>query len=107
MQSRRHRRRVAGVKSPPKVEPSVRLGLRENIAQFALLVAVNAFVGAMVGMERSILPPIAEADFQIAGHTAMLSFIAVFGVTKALANYAAGRFADVVGRKQLLLAGWV
>jgi MFS family permease len=87
-------------------ETPIRLGLRENIAQFALLVAVNAFVGAMVGMERSILPPIAEADFQITGHTAMLSFIAVFGVTKALANYAAGRFADVVGRKQLLLAGW-
>jgi len=90
-----------------RAETPIRLGLRENIAQFALLVAVNAFVGAMVGMERSILPPIAEADFQIAGHTAMLSFIAVFGVTKALANYAAGRFADVVGRKQLLLAGWV
>jgi MFS family permease len=107
MESRRHRRRVAGVKSPPKVEPSVRLGLRENVAQFALLVAVNAFVGAMVGLERSILPPIAEAEYRITGHTAMLSFIAVFGTTKALANYAAGRFADVVGRRQLLLMGWV
>ena len=87
--------------------PSIRLGLRENAAQFALLVAVNALVGATVGMERSILPPIAETEFQITGHTAMLSFIAVFGVTKALSNYAAGRFADVVGRRQLLLAGWV
>lgn len=85
---------------------TIRLGLRENVGQFTLLVAVNAFVGAMVGMERSILPPIAETGFQIAGHTAMLSFIAVFGVTKALSNYVAGRFADVVGRKQLLVVGW-
>ena len=85
---------------------AIRLGLRENAAQFTLLVAVNAFVGAMVGMERSILPPIAEADFQITGHAAMLSFIAVFGVTKALANYVAGRLADVIGRRDLLLAGW-
>jgi MFS family permease len=95
------------VSSPGTAETrSIRLGLRENIAQFALLVVVNAFVGAMVGMERSILPAIAEADFQIIGHTAVLSFIAVFGVTKALSNYLAGRLADVVGRKQLLLAGW-
>src|SRR5262245_61559549 len=87
--------------------PFVRLGLRENMAQFALLVAVNALVGAMVGLERSILPPIAEAEFSITGHTAMLSFIAVFGFTKALANYAAGRFADVLGRRRFLLVGWV
>jgi MFS family permease len=86
---------------------SIRLGLRENIAQFGLLVAVNACVGAMVGLERSILSPIAEAEYQITGHTAMLSFIAVFGVTKALSNYLAGRFADVMGRRQLLLIGWV
>jgi MFS family permease len=85
---------------------SIRLGLRENVAQFALLVVVNAFVGAMVGMERSILPPIAEAHFQISGHTAMLSFIAVFGMAKALSNYVAGRWADVMGRRRLLLAGW-
>jgi MFS family permease len=89
------------------VAAPVRLGLRENIAQFALLVAVNALVGAMVGLERSILPPIAEAEYRITGHTAMLSFIAVFGTTKALANYAAGRFADVFGRRRLLLVGWV
>lgn len=91
----------------PAEAPPVRLGLRENIGQFALLVAVNALVGAMVGLERSILPPIAEAEYGITGHTAMLSFIAVFGLTKALANYAAGRFADVLGRRQLLLIGWV
>ena len=85
----------------------VRLGLRENIAQFALLVLVNGFVGAMVGMERSILPVIAEHDFHLVARTAVLSFIVVFGVTKALTNYAAGRLSDRVGRKQVLVAGWV
>jgi MFS family permease len=83
-----------------------RLGLRANAGQFALLVTVNAFVGATVGMERSILPPLAETGFGISGRTALLSFIAVFGLTKAVANYLAGRFADVVGRKRLLLWGW-
>jgi hypothetical protein len=64
--------------------PAIRLGLRENIAQFSLLVVINAFVGAMVGMERSILPLLAEQEFQLAARTAILSFIVVFGVTKAL-----------------------
>jgi hypothetical protein len=73
---------------------AVRLGLRENAAQFALLVIVNAFVGAMVGMERSILPAIAEQDFQLVARTAVLSFIVVFGVTNALTNNAAGRLAE-------------
>jgi hypothetical protein len=68
----------------------VRLGLRENLGQFMLLVVVNAFVGAMVGMERSILPSIADQEFHLTGRTAMLSFIAVFGLAKALTNYAAG-----------------
>jgi MFS family permease len=86
---------------------AVRLGLRENVAQFTLLVIVNAFVGAMVGMERSILPAIAEHDFQLVARAAVLSFIVVFGVTKALTNYAAGRLADRIGRKQVLVAGWV
>jgi MFS family permease len=86
--------------------PAVRLGLRENVAQFTLLVIVNAFVGAMVGMERSILPAIAEQDFHLVARTAVLSFIVVFGVTKALTNYAAGRLADRIGRKQVLVAGW-
>ena len=62
----------------------VRLGLRENAWQFSLLVVVNAFVGAMVGMERAILPAIAEGEFQLAARTAILSFIVVFGVTKAV-----------------------
>jgi MFS family permease len=84
----------------------IRLGLRENAAQFSLLVVVNAFVGAMVGMERSILPILAEQEFQLAARTAILSFIVVFGVTKAVTNYAAGRFADRIGRRQILIAGW-
>ena len=85
----------------------VRLGLRENLGQFALLVLVNAFVGAMVGLERTILPAIGEQDFQLAAKTAVLSFIVVFGLTKALTNYLAGRLADRVGRKQVLVGGWL
>src|SRR5690242_21367732 len=85
----------------------VRLGIRENLGQFTLLVVVNAFVGAMVGLERSILPAIAEQEFRLAAKTAVLSFIVVFGVTKALTNYLAGRLSDAYGRKKILLAGWV
>jgi MFS family permease len=85
----------------------VRLGLRENAAQFALLVVVNAFVGAMLGMERSILPAIADQEFHLAARTAVLSFIAVFGLSKAVTNYLAGRLADNFGRKHVLVAGWV
>ena len=84
-----------------------RLGLRENLGQFSLLVLVNAFVGAMVGMERSILPAIAEEDFKLAARSAVLSFIVVFGVTKAFTNYLAGRLSDHWGRKQVLVAGWL
>ena len=84
-----------------------RLGIRANLAQFTLLVVVNAFVGAMVGMERTILPAIAQEDFDLAAKTAMLSFIVVFGVTKALTNYLAGRLSDRIGRKQVLVAGWL
>lgn len=85
----------------------VRLGLRENLGQFSLLVVINAFVGAMVGLERSILPAIAEQEFHLAAKTAVLSFIVVFGVTKALTNYLAGRLSDRVGRKRVLVAGWL
>lgn len=91
--------------STPMSTP-IRLGLRENWAQFTLLVVVNAFVGAMVGMERSILPAIAEEEFHLAARTAILSFIVVFGVTKALTNYFAGRWSDRFGRKAVLIAGW-
>ena len=84
-----------------------RLGLRENAPQFALLVVVNAFVGAMVGLERTILPAIAEQEFHLVAKSAVLSFIVVFGVTKALANYVAGRLSDRFGRKHVLVAGWL
>jgi MFS family permease len=87
--------------------PGVRLGLRENWAQFALLVLVNAFVGGMVGLERSILPAIAQEEFGIAARAAILSFIVAFGITKAAANYVAGRLADQFGRKRILVAGWL
>jgi MFS family permease len=87
--------------------PGIQLGLRENISQFSLLVMVNAFVGAMVGLERSILPAIAEQDFELAAKTAMLSFIMVFGVAKAITNYGAGRLCDRFGRKHVLIAGWL
>lgn len=90
-----------------EVGAPVRLGLGPNLAQFALLVVVNAFVGAMVGLERSILPAVAERDFHLAAHTAVLSFIVVFGVTKAATNYLAGRLSDAMGRKVLLVVGWL
>jgi hypothetical protein len=93
--------------SGPAVGGDVRLGLRENLPQFALLVVVNAFVGAMVGIERSILPAIAEQEFHLAARTALLSFIVVFGVAKALTNYGAGRVSDRFGRKHVLVAGWL
>ena len=96
--------RTAAVASIP---PSIRLGLRENLAQFSLLVVVNAFVGAMVGIERSILPLLADREFHLAARFAALSFIVVFGVTKALTNYAAGRLSDRIGRRQVLIAGWL
>lgn len=85
----------------------IRLGLKENLPQFVLLVVVNAFVGAMIGMERSILPVIAEAEFRLTAHTAVLSFIVVFGITKAVTNYFAGRFSDSWGRKGVLVIGWL
>lgn len=87
--------------------PIVRLGLRENIAQFVLLMVVNAFVGAMVGMERSILPAIAEQEFHLTARITILSFIGAFGVSKAFTNYLAGQLADRIGRKHVLVAGWL
>ncbi|RZS95853.1 MFS transporter [Cecembia calidifontis] len=85
----------------------VRLGLKENWQQFTLLVIINAFVGGMVGLERSILPQIAEVEFAIAAKTAILSFIVVFGIVKALTNYFAGALANKIGRKNLLVIGWL
>jgi MFS family permease len=86
---------------------SVQLGIRQNLAQFTLLVVVNAFVGAMVGLERTILPAIAEHEFHLAARAAVLSFIIVFGVVKAATNYFAGRLSDSLGRKRVLVGGWL
>ncbi len=83
------------------------LGLKENWLQFSLLVVVNAFVGAMIGLERTILPQIAEKEFGLAAKSAILSFIVVFGFTKAFTNYFAGRWSDRWGRKNLLVIGWL
>ncbi len=85
----------------------IKLGLKENLPQFILLVIINAFVGGMIGLERSILPKIAEADFHMAAKTAILSFIVVFGIVKALTNYFTGALANKFGRKKLLIAGWL
>jgi MFS family permease len=86
---------------------NVKLGLKENWKQFSLLVIVNAFVGGMVGLERSILPQIAEQEFHISAKTAILSFIIVFGIGKALTNYFTGALANRMGRKNLLVIGWL
>lgn len=87
--------------------PEVRLGLRENLAQFSLLVAVNALVGGMIGQERTVLPLLAEDEFALTAFTATLTFIAAFGVVKAATNFVAGTLADRFGRKPVLVAGWI
>jgi MFS family permease len=85
----------------------VQLGLKNNWQQFSLLVLINAFVGGMVGLERSILPSIAEVEFSMAAKTIILSFIVVFGITKATANFFMGKMANKIGRKRLLVLGWL
>ncbi len=86
---------------------AIALGLRANWYQFWLLVLVNAFVGAMVGLERTVLPLLAQVEFGLASKSAVLSFIATFGVVKALTNFFAGRLGDAYGRKRVLVAGWI
>ncbi len=93
--------------SSEPVAPAIRLGLRENIAQFALLVAVNALVGGMIGQERTVLPLLAQAEFGLTKFTAALTFIAAFGVVKATTNFFAGTLSDRHGRKPVLVAGWL
>lgn len=93
-----------------KTEPSApeaRLGLRENLPQFMLLALVNAFVGGMVGLERTVVPLIGSEEFRIASTTLVTSFIVSFGVVKALTNLVTGHFADLYGRKRLLVVGWL
>jgi MFS family permease len=87
--------------------PSVSLGLRANWPQFSLLVLINAFVGGMVGLERTVVPLIGSEEFKIASTTVVVSFIVSFGVIKALANLVSGHFADVWGRKRMLVVGWL
>ena len=83
------------------------LGLSANMGQFSLLVLINAFVGGMVGLERTVLPLIAAQEFGLASKSAILSFIVSFGIVKALANLIAGKYSDVLGRKKLLVLGWL
>ena len=85
----------------------IELGLRKNGKQFVLLIIINAFVGAMVGLERTIFPQFAELEFGMASKSAMLSFITAFGLSKAMANYYTGRLANQIGRKNLLIIGWL
>lgn len=85
----------------------VRLGLRQNAAQFTLLVAVNALVGGMLGQERTVLPLLAEREFGLTAYTAVLTYIVAFGLAKAATNYLAGTWSDRYGRKPVLVAGWV
>lgn len=85
----------------------LKLGLKENIVQFTILVIVNAFVGGMIGLERTIIPKFAETNFGIASSSAILSFIVAFGITKAIANYFTGRLSNRFGRKNLLVFGWL
>lgn len=89
------------------MQNDVKLGLKENWKQFTLLVVVNAFVGGMVGMERTIFPQFAEVEFGVASKTAILSFITAFGITKAIANYYTGKLANRFGRRNLLIFGWL
>ena len=99
--------RDTGVSAPALTAPTLHLGLAANWQQFALLMLVNAFVGGMVGLERSVLPLVAERDFGLASRTVILAFLISFGLVKAGANYAAGQLADRIGRKQVLVVGWL
>ncbi|MEQ4206811.1 MFS transporter [Actinopolymorpha sp. B9G3] len=87
--------------------PTVQLGLRANLAQFSLLVAVNALVGGVLGQERTVLPLLGEQVFHLAGYTFLLTYVLAFGITKAATNYVAGTWSDRFGRKPVLLFGWL
>jgi MFS family permease len=91
----------------PQTASSVRLGLKENWPQFALLVLINAFVGGMVGIERTVVPLIGSEEFKISSTTLVVSFIVSFGVVKACANLVSGQLADAWGRKRVLVLGWL
>jgi len=86
---------------------NLKLGLKENWQQFSLLVIINAFVGGMIGLERTVLPQLAEQEFGISSKTAILTFIMAFGITKAICNYFTGRWANKLGRKNIFIIGWI
>lgn len=98
---------MSRVQSAPDQGSPIRLGLRQNAAQFGLLVAVNALVGGMLGQERTVLPLLGEREFGLRAYTAGLTFILVFGLAKAATNYFAGTLSDRFGRKPVLVAGWL
>jgi MFS family permease len=92
---------------PGTARPRVELGLRQNLAQFSLLVAVNALVGGMLGQERTVLPLLGQREFGLRAYTAGLTFVLAFGLAKAATNYFAGAWSDRFGRKPVLVAGWL
>jgi MFS family permease len=98
---------VTGSSTDRAAGPGLRLGLRANLAQFTLLVAVNALVGGMLGQERTVLPLLATDEFGPRAYTAALTYILAFGLAKAITNYFAGTFSDRFGRKPILVAGWL
>jgi MFS family permease len=99
--------RQATVTAAPTQIGPVRLGLRENLAQFSLLVLVNAFVGGLVGLERTVVPLVGTQEFRIGSKVVVFSFIIAFGIVKALLNLASGLLADRFTRKSVLVAGWI
>src|SRR5438128_4586253 len=86
---------------------TIKLGLRENLGQFSLLVLISVFVGMMVGLERTVVPLIGEKEFGLVSKTAIVSFIVSFGITKAISNLFAARASETVGRKKALVGGWL
>ena len=98
---------MTATSEPVTATATLRLGLRQNLAQFSLLVGINALVGGMIGQERTVLPLLATRTFGLAAFTATTTFIVAFGATKALTNLAAGALTDRVGRKPVLVAGWL
>ncbi len=90
-----------------RAAPAARLGIRANLAQFSLLVAVNGLVGGVLGQERTVLPLLAQRQFHLLGYTVLLTYVLVFGITKAATNYFAGTWSDRFGRKPVLVAGWL
>jgi len=90
-----------------KDSPSIQLGLKPNINQFVLLIIVNAFVGAMIGLEQTVVPILGQEEFDLESNALILSFIASFGAVKAVLNLFAGSLSDKFGRKKILVLGWM